>query len=133
MRHSGENGAESGEADQRQPRPFSSGGVAEESSQSTHRARTLASRGSLRSLRDLQVPESTRPANDPLFTELPEDEHSEPARTGEWVPNLDHELDQAHRFTLLGRIYRPIRNFFRKTLGESLFGDRSTDSSKEGS
>lgn len=133
MRHSGENGAESGEADQRQPRPFSSADAADESAQSIHRARTLASRGSLRSLRDLQVPESTRPTNDPLFTELPEGGHAEPVRTGEWVPNLDHELDQAHRFTLLGRIYRPIRNFFRKTLGESLFGGRSADSSKDGS
>ncbi len=132
MRHSGEKGAESGEADQRQPRPFSSGGVSAESSPAVHRARMLASRGSLRSLRDLQVPDSTRPTNDPLFTELPEDGHTEPIRTGEWVPNLDHELDQAHRFTLLGRIYRPIWNFFRKTLGESLFGGRSSDSSKDG-
>ena len=87
----------------------------------------------MKSLRDLQVSDSTSPPTDPLFTELPEDGQVESVRTGEWVPNLDHELDQAHRFTLLGRIYRPIRNFFRKALGESLFGGRSTDSSKEGS
>ena len=133
MRHSGENGAESGEADQRQPRPFSSGITPEESSPLARRARTLSSRGSLKSLRDLQVSDSTSPPTDPLFTELPEEGQVESVRTGEWVPNLDHELDKAHRFTLLGRIYRPIRNFFRKALGESLFGGRSTDSSKEGS
>ena len=91
-------------------------------------ARSLASRGSLRSMTDLQSPEPPREPQGKLFRELP----SQPSHSGSLVPSLDEKLDQAHRFTLLGRIFGPISDFIRKTLGSAFRGDSSKDhSSKE--
>ena len=93
------------------------------------RARVLASRGVLRSMKELQSPEKASGPQDPLFTEWSSEVPVEGSQ-GSLAPSLDQELDQAHRFALLGRLFRPISNFFRRTLVGSLLGsNRSEDAS----
>lgn len=132
LRHTGQDGAESGDAGTGQPRPFSSPDVEGEGTvQRPVRARVLASRGSLRSTRDLQSPQPLRTPHDPLFTDLPVADTVEQGARGGLAPNLDQELDQAHRFALLGRLFRPIKNFFRRALGTSLRSGNSKGSSSD--
>ena len=88
-------------------------------------ARSVASRGALRSMSDLQSPESLKEPQGLLFKEL----SSQPDHSGSLVPSLDEKLDQAHRFTLLGRIFGPISDFIRRTLGNTFLGETSKDAS----
>jgi len=92
-------------------------------------ARHAASRGVLRPLQELRNPNTAKQSQEPLFGEMIQGLESKTVL----APNLDDELDQAHRFTLIGRIFRPFSDFLRRALGGELLrgsGDPESGESK---
>ncbi|HCW44103.1 MAG: hypothetical protein H8E43_00120 [Planctomycetia bacterium] len=65
----------------------------------------------------------SRISAEPLFDNLSAQER--PVQS--WAPGLDEKLDQAHRFDLIGRIFKPVTNFLRRAMGSRLSREDRTD------
>jgi len=65
----------------------------------------------------------SRISSEPLFDNLSAQER--PVQS--WAPSLDEKLDQAHRFDLIGRIFKPVTNFLRRAMGSRLSREDRTD------
>ena len=88
--------------------------------------RHAASKGVLRSMDSLNAPDAVNVSKGPLFEDLSRERET----GGGLAPSLDHGLNQAHRFSLVGRIFRPITDFIRNTLSGSFLGGKDGDSEK---
>ena len=88
--------------------------------------RHAASKGVLRSMDSLNSPEAVSVSQGPLFDDLSRERET----GGGLAPSLDHGLNQAHRFSLVGRIFRPITDFIRNAFSGSFLGGKDGDSEK---
>lgn len=93
-------------------------------------ARLAAQRSVLKGVQNFQSGARPELGQDPQFPVKSEVDDS----TG-LLPRIDAGLDSAHRFALLGAVFRPMRQFLRRTfdgtdeddLSSDLYCDDSTD------